>query len=228
MEWRDAERELRESRLDDNAGAELWSSDELRSFYNDAVRQACLRARLLVDSTTESVCRLAVEPGTQSVRLHPSILAVRNVTPAVAIGCDELTGCTARRVAKERPRWHLPNDGHGHPRFWIPDWQDGQLWFDRPFQSANTLHLSVWRTPLDTELVEGDADEPVIPEPFHTDLLDWCEWRAYSKKDAETLDNERAGRAYTLFEAKFGRLPSAVEIRLWGVKRHNGVPAQFL
>lgn len=222
MDWAEARRELRQSRLDDSVAGELWSDEELLSFYNDSIRQWCMRTRCLIDSTTPAVCQRPVVAGQQSIRLHPSILAVRMVTPAT--GCEDLTGWTAKRVSRERPRWHLPDPSDtAGPEFWIPDWQDGWLWFDRPFQAPTTLHLSVWRVPTDAEQIESDGDEPPIPLAHHVDLLDWCEYRAYSKRDAETVDNARADRALMVFEAKAGRLPTAAEMRLWGVQRHRGV-----
>jgi hypothetical protein len=97
-------------------------------------------------------------------------------------------------------------------------------------QTAGTLTLSVWRAPLESEeIFEGDFElDPVIDEAFHLDLLDWAEHWLYLTKDGETGDPERAAAAEQRFTAKFGRLPSAHEIKCWGLGKGRGQRAAFL
>lgn len=215
--------QLRRDYLDDAAGFTLYSDEALIGFIADAQRQVCLRARALVDSTTPAVTAYALAAGDRSVQLHPSILAVRMVR--VAPCKHPLVGTTAKRLWKRDPGWDIADPAD--PRHWIPDYQDGYLYLDRPVEQDTTLHLSVWRMPLEEEALEGNDDEPVIALHWHQDLLDWAAHRAFSGKDTQTADDARADRALRAFEAKVGRLPSMTEVRLWGISPIVGVPAEF-
>ena len=101
---------------------------------------------------------------------------------------------------------------------------------DRPAEVTGALQLTVWRGPIEDELLTTDDTdaEPIVSPHFHIDLLDWATYRAFSGKDAETQDDSKATAAARSFDAKVGRLPSATEIRLWGVSRLVGTTAEFL
>lgn len=219
--------ELRVRRLDDAVAPFLWSDAELDDYLNDAVRQACIRQRLIVDAETPEVCALMLAPNQRSYAVHPAVLAVR----AAAIeGNGALTITTLRRLARRDPDWFLDEDACGSPEFLIVDYQQGKIALHPTPDAAATLRLCVWRTPLDEiERMQAPDDEPVaVPAGLHADLVDWAQARAYDKKDAETLDVSRGLAAEARFTATFGRLPDATEIRLWGVAPLGGVPAAFL
>jgi hypothetical protein len=214
---------LRE-RLDDDIQPYLWSDKTLTDYFNDAVRQVCLRARAIIDSETPAVVEYPLPKGTQWVKLHPSILAVRR--GRIKEDKYPLVGITAKRLWKRRPAWEMADSGKLW--FWIPDYQEGKLYFDKPTERDSTLRLSVWRLPLDVEVMEFDTDEPAVPEAWHMDLLDWAAYCAYSQKDTEQNDDARANEAAGTFQAKIGRLPNMTEIRLWGISPIVSVPAEFL
>lgn len=215
---------LRRDRLDDTVEPYLWSDNALIDFINDAVRQVCLRARCLVDTETPAVTQYALAAGDRYVTLHPAILAVRHAR-IVGHHCG-LTGITAKRLWKRRANWE--GSGNGTPDYWIPDYHDGRLYLDRPVDKASVLHLNVWRMPLDTERMEVETDEPVVPSHWHEDLTDWAAHLAYSLKDADALDEKRAAEQAQRFESKVGRLPSMTEVRLWGISPIVGVQAEFV
>lgn len=215
---------LRRDRLDDTAAPHLWSDDALTDFLNDAVRQVCLRARCLVDTESPDVTQYALAVGDRYVSLHPSVLAVRH---ARIVGHHRgLKGVTAKRLWKLRANWE--NSRNGTPDCWVPDYHDGRLYLDRPVDKVGVLHLNVWRTPLESEVMEMDVDEPVIPAHWHDDLMDWAAHLAFSFKDSEALDENRAADYAQRFTAKIGRLPSMTEIRLWGISPIVGVQAEFV
>lgn len=222
MELRELKVALRRDVLDDAVEPFLYEGAALDSFLNDAQRQVCLRARALVDSTSAAT-RINVPAGAQRVQLDPAILSVRFARLDDA--CS-LTGTTAKRLWKRDPGWDTA--GSGTPRYWVPDYEDGYLYLDRPLDVARTLRLSVWRMPMEHEAMEDEGDEPVIPPHWHMDLLDWAAYRAFSSKDSELGDPERAANHLAVFEAKVGRLPSMTEIRLWGISPIVGVPAEFI
>lgn len=221
---------LRTDRLDDVATPPLWSDDDLVGYLNDAQRQVCIRQRLLIESVNPKVCTYRIQAGQRLIKLHPSILSVRN---AHFMGSDGnqrcmMKGTTARRLWKACPHWEI--DDPGLPQWWIPDYQNGYLALSRTPEAAGTLQLSCWRTPLPEEelSLSGPCKTPIIGEQWHIDLLDWGEHRAYGRHDAETLDTAASEKAGQSFTAKIGRLPSATEIRLWGVSKLVGVGADFV
>lgn len=213
-------------RVDDLAEPPLYSDEEVYAFLNDAVRQAALRKRLLLDNSTAEVCVYAVDAGTEgiaTVTVHPRVLAVRaarwsgSTTP--------LTLTTLRVMDRDRPCW--PSDTAAIPTHVIVDRESGKIDLWPAPAEAGTLTLAVWRLPLGDEEIEGESDEPVVDEAFHLDLLDWMEHLAYLQKDSEAEDLRRAALAEQRFTAKFGRLPSAREIKLWGIAPARGQRAEF-
>ncbi len=225
--------ELRTTRLDDNSVPPFWSDCELVGFLNDAVRQVCLRQRCLTESQNATLCTIPITSGQQLVPLNKRIISVR-VVRYIDTQCTDdasmrpLRPTTTRRHHRLHPHWDIEEPGY--PEFWIPDYQEGMLAISRPPINAGTLKLLVWRMPLESEeLDEADMEgEPVISPHWHKDLLEWCEYRAFSKPDTETFDKARADDAEAKFTAKIGRLPSATEVRLWGVSRAVGTTAEFI
>jgi hypothetical protein len=216
---------LRRDYLDDTTTpGQLWSDAALIDHLNAAVTQVCLRARCLVDTETPEVTQYALAEGDRYITLHPAILAVRH---ARIVGhCHGLAGITAKRLWKEKPDWE--NSEAGSPDYWIPDYHDGRLYLDRPVDSAGVLHLNVWRTPLESEVMAADGDVPAIPSHWRENLLDWAAHLAFSLIDADTRSDQRAVDYAQRFAAKVGRLPSMTEIRLWGISPIVGVQAEFV
>lgn len=222
MQLKEMLSELRETRLDDNVKKYLWSDNECVGFFNDAVRQVCLRQRCLTESQDPDLCTVPIAATQQLVKLHKAILAVRSVRyvdPTATSTCEPLTGITARALWKNYPRWDVEDPGR--PKWWIPDYQERMLAIARAPENAGYLKLLVWRVPLKSELLSlrCPEGEPVISEHWHLDLLDWAEHRAFSKPDSETYNESRAAAAEAKFTAKIGKLPSATSIRLWGVSK---------
>lgn len=63
--------------LQDEKEPYLWSDELLVDYLNEGVQEACERAKLIEDATTEAVCRIPVVPGQASYALHPSVLEVQ-------------------------------------------------------------------------------------------------------------------------------------------------------
>lgn len=216
--------------LDDTVVPPLWSDEVLTTLFNDAVRQHCIRTRSLVESQDVKICRYSLAAGANSVRLHPSVLAVRVARLTFADGSrvDEMVGKTLRWVSRRCPHWETRDAGR--PRYWIPDWQQGYLAFDRPMPADATLTITAWRLPTGLEQLDpADMDgEPVVAEHMRQDLIDWVVYLAMSGNDVELRNDQKASTAAAAFEAKTGRMPSAIEIRLWGVSPIVGTTPQYL
>lgn len=216
-------------RVDDSTNPPLYSDEVAYGFLNDAVRQAAIRKRLLLDATTEAVCVYDVEgdddaEGSASVSIHDRVLAIRSARWSGSTTPLCLT--TLKVLDKDRPEW--PSQVANVPTHLIVDRQTGKvdLW-PAPAEDG-TLRMCVWRLPLESEEVEGESDEPIVDAVFHTELIDWMAHLAYLQKDSETEDQQRAVMAERRFTETFGRLPSAHEIKCWGLSPPRGQRPAFI
>lgn len=215
---------LARARLDDTAEPYHWSDEALLEFANDAIRQVVIRKRLILDRSTAEVCSYAVAASTAAVPLHAAVLAIRSARWSGST--DPLALTTLKRMDKAQPDW--PSEAAGIPTHLILDANTGSVELWPTPSAAGTLSLAVWRTPLDSEHLEDDHDEPVIDEIFHRDLLDWIEHLAFLTPEGETGDLERSDRAAQRFAAKIGDLPSAHAMKLWALGRGRGQTAHFV
>ncbi|MBZ0158397.1 MAG: hypothetical protein K8I29_19540 [Alphaproteobacteria bacterium] len=189
--------------LADKNTPKLWSDDTLARYANEAEREACRRADLLIDSTTIAVCSIAVSANTASYALHGKIRRV--LEAKLASQPVPLFLKTKGELDELYPEWRNET---GTPVYVIPNPTTVRL---VPTPTAtDTLALEVVRLPLaDMSLEDPDAT-PEIPEAYHFDLIDWICHLAYSKQDAETMDLEKAKLHEARFTAKFGPRPSAL------------------
>ena len=231
------------SRVHDNVAPYLWSDPEAIEFLNDAQNEAAERARLLRDSTTAEICTVAVTAGTAVYLLDRRIISVERAKldsqrlPMQITSTPEMDGPRSATRPGWPQQWRangtwLADSGAGWetqtgtPYFLVLD-AEGDRWKARlaGVPTANdTLRLQVFRLPLAD--IEDEDDEPEISPRLHIRLVDWMEYRAYSKKDTETYDEKLAARAAGAFESAFGeridanvrrkqedRSPSVVQFR---------------
>lgn len=224
---------LLRQRLGDNApSSNLYSDADCAGYLNDAQRQAAIRKRLILDNSTDDLCVFAVAAaatdatGVTSIVHHPRMLAVR--TARYTGQQRPLILTTLKVMDRDYPCW--PDQIPSCPTHLIVDRETGKLDLWPTPDVAGTLTLAVWRSPLeDEECDESDFDlDPIIDETFHRDLIDWAEHLAFLTKDSETGDMQRAQAAEQRFTEKFGRLPSAHEIKCWGLGKGRGQRASFL
>lgn len=216
---------LRTERLDDTVVPPQYDDELLNRAFNEAVRQVAIRKRLLQDRSTEECCVVDVAADQVEAPIHPRVLAIRSARWST--GRYPLRLTTLRRMDRDHPDWTTtPKDSE--PRVLIVDAQEGHVLLWPTPSVAGTLQLAVWRVPLESEEMQHDDDEPVIPDTWHYDLLDWAEHLAYLSRDGELGDAARSEAAASRFAAKVGSLPTASAIRQWGVSPRNGQRAAFL
>lgn len=201
-------------RADDTVStAYLWTDAEWKRYANEAEREACRRARLIVDSTTVSVCRVTLAAGTKTYSLDPRVIFIRRAKlSGVAV---PLRRVSYRDLDRSVPGWE---DETGEPMAHVPDMDTGKF---RPYPAptaAGTVTLTVVRLPL-CDMVQ-DEDEPEINDRYHESLIHWMLYRAYSKQDAETKDAQKAAENLALFEQEFGKKSSAIDEE-W-IEREHG------
>lgn len=200
--------------VNDQAAPYRWPDEDIDRRLNNAVREACIRARLLKDDADSlpELCSIAYTAGQKSVAYAREILAVRN--GAIAGQVAKLWALSAESMDKVSPGWDVTLQP-GTPQYAVVDLSQKRLRLVPTPDTAGTLHLRVWRTPLDSDLMVDESDEPVIALPDPEELCHWAAYECYLVKDAETLDANAASEHLALFEQRFGSRPSLHEMARW-------------
>jgi hypothetical protein len=200
------------SRLDDEATPYLWSDADLTLYLNEAEREACIRAKLLYDSTTPQLTQYAITAGAQTIALDSRI----DIIDRVQLDGRFLKRHTVEQIQHEYgPLWQNWSPERS-PRYFIHE-DDNQLRIFRPPAEDGTLRLYLWRLPLAD--MEAPADVPDISVRFHLQMIDWAEHLAYRRRDADAGDSQKAIIADQRFTATFGIRPTADTRRKQRVKR---------
>ena len=197
-------------RLDDQDLPYLWSDSELNDYLVRAYDEACVRARLITDSSDASICQITLVSGQRLYEIDDSIIEVNRVH--VADDYDPLIKTTISNLDTDFGNWVVDT---GKPEFWYLD----PLSHDAGIQkiglyktpdadnAGRVLTMTVTRYPVDQ--LDSDTSEPTeLNSRYHHDLLDWGEREAFMKHDAETTNPVKAVRAEARFEQRFGPRPT--------------------
>lgn len=180
----------------------LFATEDVLAWLDEAQREACVRGRLLHESSDPAMCRIALEQGRSTYPLNPAIYELDHLSQQAA-------GGVRRPVKLVSQEWL---DGH------VPEWRTREG--DPQYAVQNDTSLRLVPTPVrdGTLFIEGyrvsaaledPADTPEIHVAHHARLLDWALYRAYSRPDTDTMDLERAQAHRQEFEAYFGRSPGS-------------------
>lgn len=188
---------------DDAAGAQLWDDADLTRYLNEAVVQACIRAKLLQEIGNPTYCEVALTEGDRQFVLHPTVW---EVNAARRRGSRD----NLDRTAIEEIRF--PSDRGGNPEEYAlfgPRTEFGgrKLMLDRVAVEDGFLDLDVYRLP--SYPLVAPVDEPEIDDELHEALCHWALHKMYMHRDYDAEDTRRAGDHLALFEARFGVLPDA-------------------
>ena len=190
----------------DNAEPHFWSSENIVSYLNEAVQEACERAKLIEDRSTAAVCSVPIQAGVSTYPLHPSVFEIKRLT----FRGRPLDETSVEELDADSPGWETRS---GQPRLYIFEQASGI----RPAQvrlvptptAADTIALTVCRGALKPLSADNDAGRPELPERFHMRLMDWMLHRAYLKQDADAFDPNKAAVSLGLFVQAFGERPDA-------------------
>lgn len=188
-------------RLDDKKAPFLFADEDLIAYLNEAVNEACERARLITDSSTVGLTQIPLVPDVRRYELDPTVIDV--VGAAIVSDGAPLPGRNLKRI------------GDAWPTRLYTGWADFysvalkgpllELTIDRApqdFLPPAVLHLSVQRRPL-VPMVDL-TDEPEIPVQMHPDLTYWAAYMAYDTRDNDAGDATKAATNEARFTAKFG------------------------
>lgn len=188
----------------DKAEPPFVTDEEAAAFFNEAVQQACVRARLIHESANPSTCAINVTEGVSVHPLNSSLYEIDHLsfTP------DEETRAYPLRLTS--PEWMDDNVAdwrtrEGDPRYALQNDESLRL-VPRPTRPG-MLTLEGYRLPLAP--LELPDDVPEIHPGHHPHLVDWVLSRAFSIPDSEFFDPQRAAEAEAQFERYFGPAPDA-------------------
>lgn len=188
----------------DTAAPYLWSDAEWIAYANEAQREACRRARLIIDSSTVDICTIAIDGVSTTFALDPRVLFIRRAKPSwIAVPLKRIS---YKDLDNQAPGWE--DETSQYPEWYVPDMDENKF---RPYptpSAAGTVKLTVIRLPLEDMTT---SDEPEIKPQFHDSLVYWMLHKAYAKQDSEVLDNKASLDNLALFEQEFGKKSSAID-----------------
>lgn len=194
----------------------LWSNADAVRYANQAVDEFCRRVPIvdhLSDtdglSPASDLCLIPIVADQADYTLHPKILHVRRI---VVVGeRNPLTKATIRKMDKDEPNWENAT-AQDPPTHYIEDFEERtiRVWPTPTATATGNLRLTVARMPLkDMQWALRQTEIPEIEEKYHRDLIDYMQYRAYRKRDAETYKPEISISFLENFTANVGTRPSA-------------------
>lgn len=203
--------------LDDTVEPYQWSDESLVRKLNNAVREVCLRARLLKDDEVScpELCRVPLTTGQAMTCYAPEILVVRHAR--LESTHRKVWALTAESMDATRGRWQDENQTPGEPTFMVMDLSQKSLRLHPVPARDDTLNLRVWRVPREKEQLSASARErgPVVQIPNIEDLKHWVAHEAYQGRDGETENPQASADQLALFEAAFGARPTLHDMARW-------------
>lgn len=199
----------------DTGSPKMWDDEEITDYANEAEDEACRRAGLLVDSSSD-ITELDIAAGDSVLELDESVIYVRRAI-LVSTG-RRLTPRVSRAMDEEVPGWE--SSMASSPMVFIPDWESGKLKLWPPSKNDDVIRTTVVRTPL--KAMEDDDDVPEIPRRHHVGLLEWMKHLGYLKQDADTFDPKKASEHEARFTAEFGP-PSAAIDEHWAAEQYYDI-----
>lgn len=174
----------------------LWSDDELLLWANEAIVEAAVRTQAMSENRAYTFSGTSVAPlGDDVLRVDEMArIDYGGTPPAIDVHVlteDEYSVDWGRRSGTPTRVAYLS----------VPS----ELHIDAVPQSTVTVYVDVRYVPLANYAL---GDTIPLPLRYHTHLVDWVLYRAYSKKDAETEDVARAASAQAAFDAAFGSAQS--------------------
>lgn len=192
-----------------------WDNDAVTEFINLAEDEACRRAGLLVDSSSE-LTQASVIAHDPVVELSEEVIHIRR---AVLVSSGRvLVPRVARSMDDEVPGWETSQSSS--PIVFIPDWETAKIHLWPPSRVNDELRLTVVRTPR--RRLSSPEDTPEIARRYHQGLINWAKCLAYSDQDIDTFDPKAAEKCGALFTAEFGP-PSAAIDEHWAAEQYYDI-----
>ena len=195
---------IRADYLDDTVGGTggadyNWTDTFLYREIGRAQQEACWRQDLrhFFDTSTAEICEITVAAGDRDLALDPRILIINQAL----LGTVVLEHTTQAHLDERRFNWRGNTYGNV-TRFFI----NGRTLYLDYLPTAGTLYLEVWRGPLlDPSEIAANSDEELEWTDNQEDLANWVAFRAFSRREEDTYDPQRALDHRALFDSVFGQ-----------------------
>lgn len=185
---------------DDLEAPHFWSDEELLVWFIEAQEEGAIRAGLLYEDSNDDLCLIATTADTHTYALHEAVIDITHASwLADGSTCKPRVLLLKDRddLDRQNPNWRQCT---GEPEFIIQD--DGRARITPTPTTAGELRIECTRLPLEP-LTLGNSS-PELAAVHHRQLVHWVLFRAYSKPDAETLDEKRAALGEARFIEHFG------------------------
>lgn len=188
----------------DTAQPYLFEDSWVVGWLNEAVAEAAIRGRLIMEASNALVCQIQVEAGKAVYPLHPSLYEIVHLRfkATDVTRSDRVHLKTREELDRICPNWRDRDD---RIEFAIQD--DSRIQLVGAPKVAGVLYLEGYRVPL--RAMAGAGDKPEINEAHHHKLVYWALHRAFSRPDADSFDPGRAAASEAAFTAYFGNRPDS-------------------
>lgn len=182
----------------------LFDDKWVAGWLTEAVAEAAIRGRLLLEASNPLVCQIAVTAGTSVYTLHPSLFEIVHLRflPTGATRSEPIKLVTREELERLRPNWRDDAD-----RLEWAIQHDTTIQLVATPTVAGVLHIEGYRVPL--KALENDTDKPEISAAHHHKLVHWALHRAFSRPDSDAFDPNRSAKAEAQFSAYFGPSPDS-------------------
>jgi hypothetical protein len=193
----------------------LFEQPDVARWLIEAEQEACIRGRLLHDSSFE----VDIAAGEAVYALNQALYEIDHLGLLEAGSTER---CQVKLVSREWLDDNMPGwrDRTDIPRFAIQG--DTSIRLVPTPRLGGTLKLEGYRLPI-RGLSADKTSKPEINQAHHRHLVNWALYRAFSMPDSETLDLGRAEAALAAFTNYFGDRPDSDLRRITrqDVEHHN-------
>jgi len=191
----------------DNAKPFFSSDSKLLALFNEMEQEACRRALLLFDRTTEAICQKAVVASTARYAVSPLIVEFHKIY--LVSGSDYYYPKIVDQIELDAqyPLWREASSDI-KTRFVLID-EDGYVTLVPTPSASMTMYMEVYRLPsADMTIIDVDGasatTSPEIAAQHHKHLVHGVLEYVYSEKDSDRRDPKKAEEYGDLFSDYFG------------------------
>ncbi len=164
-----------------------WPDAELMFYLNDAINELCRECLLIFDNKTPDICHVSVTSTQTDYALDGRIIMV--VRARLASDGRGLVRTYAEKLDLLYTGWEAL---YGRPRQYLFDSSSKTLRLFPMPTTDDTLHLSVYRMPLNDITLNDKTVTPEIAFHYHYVLVNGILARAFAKPDLHTYDENKA------------------------------------
>lgn len=180
------------STCNDTKAPYFWSDSELYTYMTEGEAEIA-RKLLCLQDTSSAVTLYTVPNGQATVIVTDKVLRVRDAWWLENGGEYKLDIQSQDAMVAQGYRIHTQK---GRPNTAMMGSQTNGIRLYPIPENDGQLVLSIYRVPLNPLNAQAQFE---IPEQYRGALLDWMQYKAYGKDDAETFDRVRSDKCLNAF-----------------------------